>query len=524
MKWLLRIGIVLGLAAVILACQQDPQLSPEEAAQVLPTLSVSIDFPKTGQTKAELGADSAEKKINNLVIWVFLNQGHTLVWDAPMVVTGEDLPGAEGGIKTYSQKVSWSFMANRPAVDVFVVANVNSIGYTTDGLAAITDYDMVKDLAFGKTDNADFYGITLPVRSVDPDVGLPMSGMRVGMSVIGSGQLMKLETVQLKRAVSRLRMVFCKTASEGEGGNTDNQTVQITGITFYGGMLPLQEYVFTEDATGVKRSDPPVAADYEANTFSVGNTDLAKLTNDNLKAHPYPESLVYINQDPEQYQELMDAAANANPPTVSDLGYFYFRETDQLLRGRINYKINGNDRPPKEFAMVTRGDFARNHTWTLFAYFMSGRNLQISLAAQPWDKTDYHIDFSDQTVTVTDKFIVDEQTVEVLSTNGAYRELKLLTAPARAHLTITTPIGGTLYIKPEGAASLFVVSPERINIDPDRDNGVIPITIARATTDIDISELPESETTLTLSFTVEMNHREVDANSEVIDTRYRFHL
>ena len=117
---------------------------------------------------------------------------------------------------------------------------------------------------------------------------------------------------------------------------------------------------------------------------------------------------------------------------------------------------------------------------------------------------------------------MDETGAEVLS-EGAYRELKLKPGvPVKGNLTISTPVGGLLYIRPEGAPSFYNVKPERIEINPTRDNGNISILI-EAKSGVDTENLPEIETTLTLSFTVEMNGREIDANSEIIDTRYRFH-
>ena len=67
----------------------------------------------------------------------------------------------------------------------------------------------------------------------------------------------------------------------------------------------------------------------------------------------------------------------------------------------------------------------------------------------------------------------------------------------------------------------------RATIAPDRNGGEITIEITNnPDTDIDISELPASETTLTLSFSVSVLGREVNVDSEAIDSdyKYRFHL
>ena len=68
---------------------------------------------------------------------------------------------------------------------------------------------------------------------------------------------------------------------------------------------------------------------------------------------------------------------------------------------------------------------------------------------------------------------------------------------------------------------------QQATIAPEKHGGEITIEITNNwETDIDISELPESETTLILSFSVSVLGREVNVDSETIDSdyKYRFHL
>jgi hypothetical protein len=130
---------------------------------------------------------------------------------------------------------------------------------------------------------------------------------------------------------------------------------------------------------------------------------------------------------------------------------------------------------------------------------------------------------------------VDERTCEVPKnedgsikySDDGYIDVKLIPGtPAKGTLSIITPVGGTLMIKPEGAASLFSVT-QQATIAPDKHGGEITIEITNnPKSDIDISELPVSETTLTLSFSVSVLGREVNINSEAVDGdyKYRFHL
>lgn len=504
------ISAVFALLLVLPGCRREVLSNPSPDA---PTLEIAIQFPYVPATKAgELAATALENKIHSLAIWVFRSEDHTPVGE-PLILTDESRFPPSGGIGRYRFNVDWNFVNTHPDVDVFVLANAASIGCTLD---AASNYDAVSAASFGYvSDEDDCFGTHAYTTTVDPEKGLPMSGMKTHVKVYGSAPRMKVDPVTLVRAVSRLRMVLCRTATDDIAQEDE---VSVSGITFYKEQIPLREYVFTEAATGII---PP----YTPADFSFAGPA-------EIKRNSVPENLIYVNQDPDAYQQMLDQASAAG--TLTDLGYVYLRESDKRIFGRVDYTINGKVRS-REFAMSAPGDFARNHTWTLFAYFMSGRNLQISLVAAPWSKGDYHVDFSGQAVNVTKKFRMDERTCEIphnednsikYSADG-YIDVKLIPGTtAKGTLTITTPVGGTLMITPLGAASLFSVT-QQATIAPENHGGEITIEITNnPDTDIDFSELPESETTLTLSFSVSVLGREVNVNSEAIDNdyKYRFHL
>ena len=498
------------LVVLLPGCQREPDVAPELANG--PSLNIAIDFPSTtSQSKSpELPASALENKIHNLKVWVFRSDNHSYVGYKELS-SESDFP-VGGGVRRYSMNVGWAFVNEHPDVDVFVLANDASVGCSS--LSQETSYDTLVSTSFGYTDDThDDFGITTPVKPEHIAAeGLPMSGMSTHMTVQGTSPQLSVDAVAIRRAVSRMRLVFCKTHTEGE----EQDVVSVDGITFYKGQFSLREYLFTESRCAVVKTATPESANYVDSPLVLSGPT------GTLGEHEVPENFVYVNQDPADYQQLLDDAVAAGQ--VSDLGYLYLRETDQRLQGRIDYTVNGKSRF-REFFMSSSGDFARNHTWTLFAYFMSGRNLQFSLVASPWDKSDYAVDFSDQAVTVNAKFTVDDTTAEI--TDGTeYKEVKLIPGvAAKCHLYITTPVGGTLMIYPKGAATLFVVSPEQATIDPDYEGGRIDIEIRNnPNIEINIDDLPESETSITLSFLVEINGREINIDSEAIDTKYRFHL
>lgn len=492
---------LLGLALLLPGCRRD---TDEENR---PGLNIAVEFPQQTSVKAGLEAFDEENAIHSLAIWVFRSDDHTPV-ASKLFTTAEDLP-AGGGVKWYTLDVSWDFVNNHPDVDIFALANAASIGCTLDAGAT---YDQLTEAVFGYEEGVcDYFGTTSLTTSVDASLGLPFSGMKTQMTVHGTSPRLKVDAITLKRAVSRLRIVLCKTKTEGE----EQDVVSIKGITFYKEQIPKKEYVFTESATGIVLDQAVYAQNFMPDPFSFNGPA-------QLMEHEAPQNLIYVNQDPSTYQAMLNQAVSDG--TLSDLGYTYLRESNERLVGRIDYTVNGKDRF-REFSTPAKGDFARNHTWTLFAYFMSGRNVQLSLVALPWDKGDYRVDFSAQAITVISKFVVDESSGDI-SYNDGFVDVKLIPGVAvKGHLAITTPVGGTLMIYPQGAATLFTVSPEQAFIDPDNHGGRIDIEIRNnPSVEVNVSELPASETTLTLSFSVEAAGREMDANTEVIDNNYRFHL
>ena len=69
---------------------------------------------------------------------------------------------------------------------------------------------------------------------------------------------------------------------------------------------------------------------------------------------------------------------------------FYLRESDRALKGTINYTIEHteknndvttiqNNPEIPNYAMVADGDFSRNHTWIVYAYFVSSGDLIIGM-------------------------------------------------------------------------------------------------------------------------------------------------
>lgn len=503
------IGVLL-LALGLLSCRRE--IHPQTESE--PVLGLAIEFPGPASVRSDVGplpASDAENALHSLLVWVFRSDDHTLVSE-PLSLSGEDMP-IGGGVRRYALPVTRAFVAEKPDVDVFVLANAASIGST---LSVDSDWDALNEAFFGDSNLSPYYGFGLdhPVRTVDAALGLPISGCGKDLPVTGEDHILTVRTVQLTRAVSRLRFVFCKTPTEEEGGETPDE-VAIQRITLESCLIPNKEYVFTTTASGVV-IDPELELleNYRPETFTLpGPSSIAE--------NESPRDLVYANQDAVTYDALInDAVADGR---LTDMGYFYFRESDRCLRGSIVYTINGGDPISREFVMDRAGDFARNHTWTVLAYFVSGRNLQLDLQVLPWDYNDFQVDFETSGLEIRDKLSVDGSTAEVVPSKNSLFDYDVRLLPNKAavcRIQILSPAGGSLMIRPEGHASAFKLSTDRAEIHADVNNGYITFTVGRG---------DEEESTdlryISLSFFVEtVDGRVISANSEAINDKYRFIL
>lgn len=452
-------------------------------------LSLYLECPgdpyETKGKEGEITGSGDENAIHSLRVWVFNSETHEQIC-TPLNLSQSQLPES-GRVRRYALTVSTEFARTRPNVDVFAIANAASVGFFPDDN---TTWDELNDAMI--TDS--WFGVASPVRSVDPTLGLPMTGVAKDMAVQGQEPVLKLDPVKLSRAVAKLRYVFCRMADDE---NTD--AVSVDNITLKKDQIPVNEYLFTQNAYAIAPggyvSDPLVVP---------GVSNVAK--------NPSPEKLVYADQGPVAYERLIDQAVADGK--LSDCGVIYLRESDKALEGVVNYTING-DHGSKNFYMNAQGDFARNRTWIMYGYFMSDRNLQLSVRALPWDYSKWTINFSDQSVQAS-QLTVDETTADVRGT-----DVYLLPGvTVKCHTYITSPVSGKLIIRAIGDASSFVITPEMADIDPDKDAGHIEISIRK-------NPHVEGDVTghyINLSFCVELGNREIDANSEIRRDNFRFIL
>ena len=363
------------LTVLFSACSSsDAAEGPKEATHQQPQLAIYVYAPEQAAAKrnaaptrgdvGEVDAITNEGTIDSLQIWIYEQAtGNSVGYFSTKDVSA--LNQGQGTI--YQIPVSDAFAAAKPYVNVYVMANVTSANC---GIGTLNKETTRAALLEGAVIANGKFGLEQNTRTV-PDDGLPFAGMLTGEPVVGDaptlrvGTLSAVSTVQLTRAVSKLRFVFAKTTGQPE--------VTITSIKMNSGMIPNVEYLF----------QTPVSMTYntEAKELLIDEIDDIAETDD-------PTKYIYIDQEAQEYENLINEAANKQAPEEPEVtveGPIYLRESDKQLRGTITYKIGEGDEQTADFAMQQDGDFSRNHTWIVYAYYAGNGNLQVqSLYVKDW--------------------------------------------------------------------------------------------------------------------------------------------
>lgn len=309
----------------------------------------------------EVDAITGEGTIKSLQIWIYEQEtGNYVGYFSTDDVTA--LNNGQG--TTYQIPVSDEFASTKPYVNVYVMANVTSTNCGVGTLNKETTRDALLD---GAKITEGHFGLGDLVKRVPAD-GLPFAGELTGQPVVGDapalrvGTLSAVSTVQLTRAVSKLRFVFAKTTGEA--------TVNITSIKMNEQMIPDVEYLFKTP---------------ESMTYNTVKAELKSKTINDVAETDDPTKYLYLGQEAQAYEDLINEAASKATPEVTVEGPIYLRESDKKLAGTITYAIDGGVAQTVDFYMQQAGDFKRNHTWIVYAYYAGSGKLQVqSLYVKEW--------------------------------------------------------------------------------------------------------------------------------------------
>lgn len=374
MKCIKIIGMM--LIVLLTACSRDGESQEEEKQPAF--ISVYVYAPDQPMvTRADVGDvapidnDISEKTITNLQIWVFETGTNTLVsYYSPESVY--NLNNGDGATYQLGLEDSFTQAETKPHVDVYVIANAASCGFSFDKTTTRTALEGAM-IQIQEVENVttDYFGLTTLTDEV-PTAGLPMSGVLRDVEVTGAAPVFKIPTVKLMRAVSKIRFIF---------GNGTEKTVKIKSIQLNSGTIPTQEYLFLE--SGENAPAYHVGSTYveEAKEFlSSPINDIAK--NDD------PIDYVYqAGMSAQEYEDMIaDGVANNK---LTQVGPYYLRESDQKLTGSITYDVINGETVEKEnayasFEMAEAGDFSRNHTWIVYAYYGVSRLEVVTVVVKNW--------------------------------------------------------------------------------------------------------------------------------------------
>ena len=379
MKVLRDIGWML-IILLLIACGSDSESTETKQPAVINVYVYAPEKPMI--TRSDVGevtpidnTVSGESEITSLHIWVFNHDSdsHELIaYYKPESVT--NLNNGKGETYQLSASDAFTQAETKPKVDVYVVANVTASGIPfgkSTPRATLEDYLI----------EGDHFGLNTLTEKV-PETGLPMSGVLRRATVTGSAPVYKIPTVTLTRAVSKIRFVFSREKAET---GAENIPVKITSIKLDASMIPTQEYLFLE--TG---DDAPT---YHVGSYGTDETNPAKeflnspLTDIAQNADPMAYSY-QAGQDAQEYENLINSGLTKIPaPELTQVGPFYLRESGKKLTGKITFQKDDNTSEEKviPFEMHHAGDFSRNHTWIVYAYYSVSGLVAVTVVVKDWN-------------------------------------------------------------------------------------------------------------------------------------------
>ena len=378
----------LALAALLLAvfagsCMRRQLFNPDE-----PQLYVRVSLADAVLTRAETGthtALTAERTVSSLQIWVFRAGATTnagLIGYKNLDPVALEATGLKNGSAArFTIAIDKALLDENPRtnVDVYAVVNGESAGFTIDKFpSAAGEWSKVSpsDLAAFVLDT-DLFGVSSLTTSV-PSAGLPMAGLLKNEPMTGDFPVLSISTVSLTRVVSKLRFVFCQMSENG----TPVDEFHITGISL-SGQIGKYEKLFTDQVFSTHTFLTRLFDSQDYVTLNKSWTAASELPT--VANNPAPGDYLYnTGMSAQDYENLIDSGVSAGK--LTQWGLTYLRETDKKLTVSIDYTVGvGASMRSKTatFTMDAEGDFTRNHSWIIYAYFIGGR-LVVQPTVIPW--------------------------------------------------------------------------------------------------------------------------------------------
>ena len=370
LRALLLLPVLLMLLCV--GCSRDEEVEP--------TINIYVYAPdRASVTRGEVVPTLEEGRIYNLQIWVFRSSDPTQKVASLTITKESELQGLnEEKSASFSLKLSDRSFADRPEpVDIYVMANVldnNGTNYLED----VTSGAEIEEAVFNGGHFFSFKtGPTYQAAtSVPQGLGIPLSGVARGKSVIDRNNVLHVNDANLRlvRTVSKIRFVF----SSLEGLDP----IFIENITLNKNMLYRKERFFLDGDHPNYWVEEPFDPSVQVRLVK-GDNNIPVVQN----ADPtvYAHNSKYSD---EEYETLVNNGVEDR--MLTEYGPVYLPESDKRLSGTISFRIGyySNNTLEAPFSMAT-GNFHRNQTWLVYAYYIGSSKLVVSAVnVVPWEIVD----------------------------------------------------------------------------------------------------------------------------------------
>ena len=338
-------------------------------------------------TRADVG-DIASKSVkehmvHTLRIWVFKHNS-----DGSKAVgylkTEPTFLNETNGQEMFQMKVDKEFADHPENVDVYVVGNAENVELK-NGTESLTlgenttrdqlDAAKIGESSFGVVEKEEESGYYIPSVSTVPSTGLPMSAVEKDQPIYGSfptlriGSQERMTTLQLIRAVSKLRFVLCRITNE-----VDNTLVSIDNIQLNNGINSNNED--DESTCRIPKESylmPVENPSYTTTGYVLSAINYGGVAGSVIPAVEDPLVYAYETQSAQEYENLINTAIDGGQ--LTEIGPTYLRESDKQLTGTIHYTIENlstHQQTSKvaSFSMAAPGDFRRNRSWIIYAFYL----------------------------------------------------------------------------------------------------------------------------------------------------------
>jgi hypothetical protein len=357
------------LLMTVVSCSDDTEEEPK--------LNIYVYAPdRAGVTRSEVLPTKDEAKIYNLQIWVFRSSNPSKMVASLTLTTEAQLQELnENKSAAYSIALKdRSFAGNPEPVDIYVLANVNYPEEINNG-AKIDEAVFNGGHFFSFTNGPSYQAAT----TVPEGKGIPLSGVARGKSVVERNNVLHVNDANLKltRTISKIRFVFSSLDGLAQEGRPLN--VFIGDIKLNRNMLYEKERFFLDGdhpSYWVEGSsfDEPVL-------LSLGDRVNPVVKNDDPVAYAYSSAM-----SDGDYEDLVNEGIRKGE--LTEFGPVYLPESDKRLAGTIQFWLGKEGPLEADFSMTT-GNFHRNQTWIVYAYYIGSSKLVVNtVSVVDWEEID----------------------------------------------------------------------------------------------------------------------------------------